>query len=226
MNERIFIVEDEAGLQQTLVDCLRARSYRVEASGDGAAALEIATRSQFELIVLDVMLPSMDGIDVCRTLRQRGVGSPILMLTARAAVRDRVEGLREGADDYLAKPFEMEELLARIEALLRRSTFAARARIYEIHGIEMDFDNNRISKGGRFVDLSERESGLLRYFVEHRGETLSREELLRAVWGYNLAPETRTVDVHVAWLRQKLEDDPHEPRLIATVHGRGYRFLG
>jgi two-component system alkaline phosphatase synthesis response regulator PhoP len=225
MNERVLIVEDEPGLQQSLTDCLVAQGYRVEPIGDGAAALESATKTPFDLILLDVMLPSMNGFDVCRSLRQRGVDTPILMLTARSAVRDRVEGLREGADDYVSKPFEMEELLARIQALLRRASIAARPQVCELHGIQMDFENNRISRNGRFIDLSEREAGLLRYLVDHRGETLAREELLRAVWGQHLDPSSRTVDVHIAWLRQKLEDDAHQPRLITTVHGRGYRFL-
>lgn len=223
MKERILIVEDEPGLRQSLVDCLNVRQYYVQSTRDGQTALKTATEARFDLIILDIMLPSMNGLDVCRKLRERDVQTPVLMLTARGTLRDKVIGLREGADDYMTKPFEMEELLARIGAILRRAALTTRD-VYEIQGIQMDFKNSRIVRGGHMTDLSEREARLLRYFVEHQGEVLSRQELLRAVWGYNFVPFSRTVDVHVAWLRQKLEEDPGQPRLIVTVHGQGYRF--
>jgi two-component system, OmpR family, alkaline phosphatase synthesis response regulator PhoP len=223
MKERILIVEDEPGLRQSLVDCLNVRQYYVQSTRDGQTALETATEVRFDLIILDIMLPTMNGLDVCRKLRERDVQTPVLMLTARGTLKDKVVGLREGADDYMTKPFEMEELLARIGSILRRAALTTRD-IYEIQGIQMDFKNSRIVRRGQMTDLSEREARLLRYFVEHQGEVLSRQELLRAVWGYNFVPFSRTVDVHVAWLRQKLEDDPGQPRLIVTVHGQGYRF--
>jgi len=227
MNEHILIIEDEPGLRQSLIDCLAARRYRVNSTRDGKDGLQIATDDQFDLIILDIMLPSMNGLDICGHLRQRNIHTPILMLTARGTLTDKVAGLREGADDYVTKPFEMEELLARIEALLRRSLTASRAQhdVYELQGIRIDFKNSRIVRDGRMTDLSEREARLLRYFLEHRGEVLTRQELLHAVWGYNFAPLSRTVDVHVAWLRQKLENDPRDPRLILTVHRQGYRFV-
>ena len=226
MNERILVIEDEPGLRQSLVDCLLKRQYQVDSARDGKTGLEVATQSPFDLIILDIMLPSMNGLEVCGSLRRLRINTPILMLTARGKLTDKIVGLREGADDYMTKPFEMEELLARLEALLRRSSLTARAQqeVYDIDAIQIDFKNSRIIRDGRMTDLSEREARLLRYFLEHRGEVLTRRELLHAVWGYNFAPLSRTVDVHVAWLRQKLEDDPREPRLILTIHGRGYRF--
>jgi two-component system alkaline phosphatase synthesis response regulator PhoP len=223
MNERILIVEDEPGLRQSLVDCLNVRQYCADSIRDGKAALEKATEGRYDLIILDIMLPSMNGLDVCRNLRQRGVATPVLMLTARTTLKDKVVGLRDGADDYMTKPFEMEELLARVVAILRRASLGGKD-LYEVRGIQIDFKNSRIIREGRMIDLSEREARLLRYFVEHQGQVVRREELLKAVWGYNFLPFSRTVDVHVAWLRQKMERDPRQPELILTVHGQGYRF--
>jgi two-component system alkaline phosphatase synthesis response regulator PhoP len=223
MNERILIVEDEPGLRQSLVDCLNVRKYCADSVRDGMAALEKATEGRYDLIILDIMLPSMNGLDVCRNLRQRGIATPVLMLTARTTLKDKVVGLRDGADDYMTKPFEMEELLARVVAILRRAALGGKD-IYEVRGIQIDFKNSRIIRKGRMIDLSEREARLLKYFVEHQGQVVRREELLKAVWGYNFLPFSRTVDVHVAWLRQKMEDDPRQPELIQTVHGQGYRF--
>jgi two-component system alkaline phosphatase synthesis response regulator PhoP len=175
------------------------------------------------------MLPGGNGLDVCRTLRQRGVQTPILMLTAKGQVVDRVVGLKLGADDYLVKPFEMAELLARIEALLRRSSTASSATFtgeaFRFGDISIDFRRAEVIKAGTTLDLSAREFKLLKYFIEHRGAALSRDELLNEVWGYNAMPSTRTVDVHVAWLRQKLEDNPRHPQYIITVHGLGYKFV-
>ena len=177
------------------------------------------------------MLPGGNGFDVCRTLRQRGIQTPILMLTARGQVVDRVVGLKLGADDYLVKPFEMVELLARIEALLRRGArsrrrAAATGRNLPLRRHHVDFRKAEVTKAGQRLELSAREFKLLTYFVEHRGAALSRDELLNEVWGYNAMPSTRTVDVHVAWLRQKLEDNPRHPQYIHTVHGLGYKFVG
>ncbi len=173
------------------------------------------------------MLPGRDGFDVCQTLRQRHVTTPILMLTARGQVVDRVVGLKLGADDYLVKPFEMAELLARIEALLRRvPPVPAQAEVYQFGDIHVDFRKAEVRRRGELLEVSAREFKLLKYFIEHRGATLSRDELLNEVWGYNAMPSTRTVDVHIAWLRQKLESNPRRPEHIHTIHGLGYKFTG
>jgi len=224
---RVLIVEDEPGLRLTLTDRLGSEGYEVETANDGEAGLARATSGGYDLIVLDVMLPRMNGFDVCRAARQRGVTTPILMLTARGQVVDRVVGLKLGADDYLTKPFEMMELLARIEARLRRAPPPATidAEAYRFGAIQVDFRKAEVTREGAAVNLSAREYQLLRYFIEHRGATISRDELLNQVWGYNAMPNTRTVDVHVAWLRQKIEPNPKHPQYILTAHGLGYRFV-
>ena len=228
MTKRILLVEDEAGLVLTLTDRLTKEGYAVDSAGDGPAGFKRATTESFDLLILDVMLPHSSGLDVCRDLRQRGIRTPILMLTAKSQVVDKVVGLKLGADDYLAKPFEMMELLARIEALLRRASgrapSSAKEGSYEFGSVRVDFRSTEVFRDGQPVDLSAREFKLLRYFIEHRGATISRDELLNAVWGYDAMPFTRTVDVHVAWLRQKLEPNPRHPQFILTVHGMGYRF--
>jgi two-component system alkaline phosphatase synthesis response regulator PhoP len=224
--KRLLLVEDEPGLVLTLSDRLVAEGYEVTTVGDGNAAVEEATRELYDVIVLDVMLPGRDGFDVCRSLRQRGVSSAIVMLTARGQLVDRVVGLKLGADDYLTKPFEMAELLARLEAVLRRAPAPAAAggERYRFGSVQVDFRRAEVTKDGVAVELSALEFKLLRYFIEHRGATLSRDELLNEVWGYDAMPSTRTVDVHVAWLRQKLENHPRRPQFILTVHGLGYKF--
>jgi two-component system, OmpR family, alkaline phosphatase synthesis response regulator PhoP len=223
---KLLLVEDEPGLVMTLTDRLLAEGYEVDSVGEAAAALDRATGGGYDAILLDVMLPGGNGFDVCRSLRQRGIQTPILMLTARGQVVDRVVGLKLGADDYLVKPFEMAELLARIEALLRRAPApAASPDGYRFGDVAIDFRRAEVTKAGRPIDLSAREFKLLRYFVEHRGAALSRDELLNEVWGYNSMPSTRTVDVHVAWLRQKLETNPRHPEYLLTVHGLGYKFV-
>jgi len=229
VSRRLLLVEDEPGLVMTLTDRLTAEGYEVESEGDAIKGLARGTTGTFDAILLDVMLPGGSGFDVCRTLRQRGVQTPILMLTARGQVVDRVVGLKLGADDYLIKPFEMAELLARVEALLRRGAAAASSpalgETFRFGEVSIDFRRAEVTKSGRPVELSAREFKLLRYFVEHRGAALSRDELLNEVWGYNAMPSTRTVDVHVAWLRQKIEDNPRHPQYIHTVHGLGYKFV-
>lgn len=225
MERSILLVEDEPGLRMTLSDRIRDEGYDVETAADGVRGFEAAANSTFDLIVLDVMLPRKNGLDVCRDLRQRGVNTPILMLTARTQTFDKVVGLKIGADDYLTKPFEMPELLARIEALLRRPSLRDTA-VFQFGPVRFDARRAEARIDGSPISLSAREFQLLRYFIEHRGETLPREELLRAVWGYESTPATRTVDVHVAWLRQKVERDPKQPKWIQTVHGIGYRFTG
>ena len=225
---RILLVEDEPSLVVTLTDRLEAEGYFIESVGDGVSAVERLTSDVFDLVLLDVALPGKNGFDVCRELRQQGIGVPVLMLTARGEVTDRVVGLKLGADDYLVKPFEIIELLARIEALLRRSRLDARspAEGFAFGDVRVDFRRARVFRSGKTLSLSALEYKLLRYFVEHRDSLLSRDELLDKVWGYDAMPTTRTVDVHVASLRQKIEANPTHPEHILTVHRLGYRFVG
>jgi two-component system alkaline phosphatase synthesis response regulator PhoP len=223
---RILLVEDEANLRRTISDLLQSDGYEVSTSGNGLEAQKLAMSEPFDLIILDVMLPSRSGFEVCRHLRENKVNTPILMLTARGELNNKVQGFKAGSDDYLTKPFETPELQARIEALLRRGSPGSRQELlsYEFNGIVVDFTKSRITKNGRITVLGERECRLLRYLVERKGVVLSRDELLQEVWGYKSIPLTRTVDVHIAWLRQKIEDDPKNPAFIVTVHGHGYRF--
>jgi two-component system, OmpR family, alkaline phosphatase synthesis response regulator PhoP len=228
MSRRILLVEDEPGLVLTLSDRLASEGYHVESARDGESGFDRAANEAFDLIILDVMLPHMNGFDVCRDLRRRSVNTPLLMLTARGQVVDKVVGLKLGADDYLTKPFEMMELLARVEALLRRVPPAPDSQVeaYQFGPVKIDFRRAEIEREGEKIELSAKEFQLLRYFIVHRGATLSRDELLNEVWGYDAMPVTRTVDVHVAWLRQKLEPNPRHPQYIMTVHGMGYKFIG
>jgi two-component system alkaline phosphatase synthesis response regulator PhoP len=225
---RLLLIEDEPGLQLVLTDRLTSEGYQVETAGDGESGYARASGEPFDIIILDVMLPKRDGLDVARSLRQQGVQTPILMLTAKGQVLDRVIGLKLGADDYLTKPFEMVELLARLEALLRRAPSSAGVSLerYQFGDIVVDVRKAEVTKNGVPVELSAKEFHLLRYFIEHRGATVSRDELLHQVWGYQSTPSTRTVDVHVAWLRQKLETNPRIPQYILTLHGMGYKFAG
>jgi two-component system, OmpR family, alkaline phosphatase synthesis response regulator PhoP len=228
MAKRVLLIEDEPGLVLTLTDRLTREGYEVEAAGDGEAGYTLARERHFDLILLDLMLPGRSGFDVCRDLRRAGQDTPILMLTARGLVADKVVGLKLGADDYLTKPFAMMELLARIEALLRRVPAPADqpGDSYSFGSVRVDFRGAEVWKDGRPVALSAKEFSLLCCFIAHRGAVLSRDALLNRVWGYEAMPNTRTVDVHVAGLRQKLEDRPSHPRFIVTVHGMGYKFLG
>jgi two-component system alkaline phosphatase synthesis response regulator PhoP len=228
MSRRILLVEDEPGLVLTLSDRLASEGYQVESVRDGESGFDRAANEAFDLVILDVMLPHKNGFDVCRDLRRRSVDTPVLMLTARGQVIDKVVGLKLGADDYLTKPFEMMELLARVEALLRRVPAVPDSRMeaYQFGPVKIDFRRAEIERDGEKIELSAKEFQLLRYFIEHRGATLSRDELLNEVWGYDAMPATRTVDVHVAWLRQKLEPNPRHPQYIMTVHGMGYKFIG
>jgi two-component system alkaline phosphatase synthesis response regulator PhoP len=229
MTPKILIVEDEAALATTLKDRLKKEGYAVTVARDGQQALEKATHEPFDLIVLDVMLPGQSGLKVCEKLRQDGWGIPILMLTARRQTMDKVLGFKTGADDDLTKPFKMAELLARIEALLRRAGQPGApggGGRHQFDRFSVDFRRAEVSRDGQLVSLSAKEFQLLRYFVEHRGAAISRDELLHQVWGYESMPSTRTVDVHIVWLRQKLEKDPKNPQLILTVVGLGYKFAG
>ena len=228
MKSRVLLVEDEPGLVLTLSDRLAKEGYAVATAADGEEGLKQATTESFDLVILDVMLPGKSGFDVCRDLRQKGFQKPILMLTARGQVTDKVVGLKLGADDYLTKPFEMMELLARIEALLRRAPTGGGAptETYRFGNVEIDFRRAEVSRDGKPVELSALELKLLRYFIEHRGATISRDELLNEVWGYDAMPHSRTVDVHVSWLRQKIETNSSHPEFIVTVHRLGYKFVG
>jgi len=224
MNENILLVEDEEALRITLGDRLRSEGYVIDFAGDGEEGFDKATRLPFDLIILDIMLPLRSGFDVCRDIRQAGLATPILLLTARGQTAEKVVGLKLGADDYVTKPFDRLELLARIEALLRRAPVRSRQGIHHFGSIVLDSRATRVTREGRPVYLSAREFQLLQYFLEHAGATISRDEILKEVWGYDAGTLTRTVDVHVASLRQKLEKDPKHPQLIITVPGVGYRF--
>ena len=226
MNENILLVEDEQALRMTLSDRLQSEGYVVDFSPDGEQGFEKATSLPFDLIILDIMLPRRSGLDVCRDIRLAGLATPILLLTARGQIVDKVAGLKLGADDYVTKPFDTLELMARIEALLRRAPTRIGQGILHFGSVRVDIRGTQVTREGKPVYLSAREFQLLRYFAEHNGITLSRDEILREVWGYEVGTFTRTVDVHVAGLRQKLEKAPKKPELIITVPGIGYKFQG
>lgn len=223
----ILLVDDDADLRLDLWDRLVEEGYRVVMAADGEEALARAGAERFDLVLLDATLPGRRGLDVCRELRRRGFDGPVILLTRGADVADRVLGLKLGADDCLARPFDIAELLARVEACLRRGAACAPAgRVRRFGGIEVDLRAARVLRDGRDVSMSPREFQLLRCLVEHAGTPLSRDQLLDRAWGRDAMPTPRTVDVHVAWLRHKLEVDPHRPTLIRTVHGVGYLFAG
>ncbi len=227
MSSQILLVEDEPGLVLTLADLLASEGYEVDTAADGPSGLAKAEEGAYRLIILDVMLPGKSGLEVCRALRRQGVETAILMLTAKTQVHDRVAGLKNGADDYLTKPFHPSELLARVEALMRR---VHKEKLMPVHrfefgNIEVDFERSEVRKDRAPLSLAGKELQLLRYLVDRRGKVVSRDELLTNVWEYQTGISTRTVDVHVAWLRQKLEKNPQNPRHILTVRGSGYRFV-
>ena len=222
---RLLIIEDELPMRSALVETLIAEGYRVRSAADGIAGLELACSEAFDLILLDVMLPGLDGYALCRALRQRGRRMPVLMLTAKGQVDDRVDGLDSGADDYLIKPFSLKELLARIRALLRRHEHAqALPEVLEIGSARIDFRRGTISRDGEEHVLSDKEAGILRLLATTPGETVAREQFLDVVWGYNAFPSTRTVDNFIVSLRAKLEAAPATPRHLITVRGTGYRL--
>jgi two-component system, OmpR family, alkaline phosphatase synthesis response regulator PhoP len=231
MKPCILIVEDERGLVITLRDRLTREGYAVDTTGDPGQAVALASERAFDLILLDLMLPGGSGVDVCSQIRARGIATPVIMLTARSAVVDKVVGLKMGADDYLTKPFEMAELLARVEVQIRRRTTeetrgSAPAGLVRIGELQIDLRRAEVTRAGQPISLSAKEFQLLRYFIDHRGATLSREELLQAVWGYDSMPNTRTVDVHIATLRRRIELNPRAPAHLITIHGLGYKFVG
>jgi two-component system alkaline phosphatase synthesis response regulator PhoP len=226
MKSQILLIEDEPGLVETIADLLTVEGFQVESASDGESGLARAAAGRFDVIVLDVMLPKKMGFDVCRELRQKGVDTAILMLTARSQVTDRVVGLKLGADDYLTKPFDPAELVARVEALLRRVRKELRVpvRTFRFGDVEIDFERAETHKGGQPVSMAAKELQLLRYLVDHRERVVPREEIMKKVWKYHSEVSSRTIDVHVAWLRQKLEDNPQRPQHIQTIRGKGYRF--
>ena len=226
MNDTILLVEDEEALRMTLSDRLRGEGYMVDFAADGDQGFDKATTLPFDLIILDIMLPRRNGFDLCRDIRQAGLATPILLLTARGQTAEKVVGLKLGADDYVTKPFDTLELMARIEALLRRAPVRAGQELYQFGSVRVDVRGTQVTRDGTPVSLSAREFQLLRYFIEHAGVTLSRDDILREVWGYEAGTFTRTVDVHIASLRQKLEKAPKKPALIVTVPGIGYKFQG
>ena len=223
---KVLIIEDEPNMVLGLKDSCEYEGYEVAVARDGKEGLEKASTEKPDIILLDVMLPLMSGLDVCRTLRNRGFEIPILMLTARGEEMDKVVGLEVGADDYVTKPFSIKELLARVRAHLRRSSKQlVELESFSFGDVELNFKKLTARKGGQALDVSAREFEILRYLIRHRGETVTRDQLLDEVWGYRSTPVTRTVDNHIARLRQKIEQDPSEPQHIITVHRLGYRFV-
>ncbi len=228
MPYRVLLVEDEIGIRVAIADSLEIAGYEVDSADDGEAALELSSKGGFDLIVLDVILPLKDGFDVCKELRSNGIDTPVLMLTVRSELEDRMRGFAAGADDYLTKPFEPMELLARIRAILRRTMPKAvdgSQEMYEFGLIRIDTKRAAVWRANERVLLSMKEYELLRYFVRHPDETLGRRRLLKEIWKSKPDSSTRTVDVHVGWLRRKIEDDPTNPRWIRTVYGKGYEFI-
>ena len=225
---KILIVEDDRSLAAGLSDGLHYEGYSTLLARDGDDGLRLARQPGIDLVILDVMLPRLTGVEVCRQLREQGSEVPVLMLSAKGEELDKVVGLKAGADDYVTKPFSFTELVARVEAVLRRSRgAAARGRTYDFGDVHVDFRTRDVAKGRRRLTLQPREFRLLEYLIRHRGEAVSRDRLLDGVWDHDaMHPFTRTVDMHVAKLRQKIEDDASDPRWIVTVHRVGYKFTG
>jgi len=223
---RILIVEDEPAMVAGLRDNFEYEGYEVISAADGAEGLKRALEDNPDLVVLDVMMPRMSGLDVCKQLKIQRPSMPIIMLTARGQEIDKVVGLELGADDYVTKPFSIRELMARVKAVLRRVSSQMPADVYWFSDVEVNVRRNEVLRSGSRVELSAKEFALLAYFISHPAETLSRDRLLDDVWGYDNYPNTRTVDTHIVHLRQKLEPNPEEPRFILTVHGSGYKFVG
>jgi DNA-binding response OmpR family regulator len=225
--EKVLIVEDDPSMAVALRDGFEYEGYQVQVARDGTEGLRLASGKELDLIILDVMLPNLSGLDVCKQLRNSGSDLPIIMLTARGQEIDKVLGLKIGADDYVTKPFSFMELMARVEALLRRSKKPeGNLHVVRFGDVMLDFRRFEAFKQDQPIALSPREFKILKYLIEHRGEVVSREQLLDVVWGYDNFPLTRTVDMHIAKLRQKIEDTPNEPRFIVTLHRVGYKFTG
>lgn len=226
MKEKILLIDDDSVLRSALSARLTREGFVVETAENAARGLEKATSLPFDVIVLDIILPDRSGLDVCRHVRQAGIGTPILVLSGRCQTTDKVVALKLGADDYVTKPFKPAELIARLEALLRRGCARFGRGVHQYDSIRVDIPRAEVTRDGRAIDLSAREFQLLCYLVEREGSSVPRTELLNSVWGYNSGVLTRTVDVHVANLRNKLEDNPDHPKLILTASGIGYKFIG
>ena len=224
---KILIVEDEPGMVAGLRDNFEFEGYQVLSAMDGVSGLERALADTPDLVILDVMMPRMSGLDVCKQLKSKRPAIPIIMLTARGQEVDKVVGLELGADDYVTKPFSIRELLARVKAVLRRVESVPKGKdCYTFGDVEVNLQSCQVSRRGRTLDFSSKEFDLLKFFLSHPGEALSRDRLLEEVWGYDKFPTTRTVDAHIVRLRQKLEPKPDDPRFFLTVHGTGYKFVG
>jgi len=224
---KILIVEDEPGMVAGLRDNFEFEGYQVLSAMDGVSGLERALADSPDLVILDVMMPRMSGLDVCKQLKSKRPAIPIIMLTARGQEVDKVVGLELGADDYVTKPFSIRELLARVKAVLRRAGSVPKAQdSYTFGDVEVNLQSCQVSRQGRSLDFSSKEFDLLKYFLSHPGEALTRDRLLEEVWGYDKFPTTRTVDAHIVRLKQKLEPKPDDPRFFLTVHGTGYKFVG
>jgi len=224
---KILIVEDEPNMVAGLRDNFEFEGYQVVSAFDGKEGLEQALKESPDLVVLDVMMPKMSGLDVCKQLKARRPSIPIIMLTARGQEVDKVVGLELGADDYVTKPFSIRELLARVKAVLRRShTLPEDQDGFSFADVHVDMRRCQVERSGKEIEMSAKEFELLKYFICHPGETLSRDRLLQDVWGYDKFPTTRTVDAHIVHLRQKLEPNPEQPRFFLTIHGTGYKFVG
>jgi DNA-binding response OmpR family regulator len=222
---RILIVEDDPAMSVALRDGFEFEKYTVEMAADGDEGLRLAQRGDHDLMILDVMLPKKSGLDVCKELRRNGSHAPIIMLTARGQEIDKIVGLKLGADDYVTKPFSFMELLARVEAVLRRMSRNATGDEYGFGDVMLDFRTYQATKAATPIELTPREFRILRYFIDHADEVVTRESLLNHVWGYDSSAFTRTVDTHMARLRQKIESTPGEPRHLITVHRVGYKFV-
>jgi two-component system alkaline phosphatase synthesis response regulator PhoP len=225
---KIVIVDDEEQLLRGLTATFNLEGFSVVTHPTGEGAINLVLKENPDLILLDVMLPGTSGVDVCRELRRKGIDTPIIMLSARGEEIDRVLGLEIGADDYVTKPFSLRELVARVRVCLRRQPTRSPERIsrYRMGDVEVDFESYRATRAGVSIDMTPKEIELLRLLVEHRGQVVTRDRILNEVWGIDAMPTTRTVDTHILRLRQKLEDDPANPRSILSVYGEGYRFVG
>ncbi|MGD8538379.1 MAG: response regulator transcription factor [Candidatus Aminicenantes bacterium] len=228
MDEKILIIEDEEDLVKGLKLNLSDQGYKIEWALDGEEGLRMALEGSYDLIILDIMMPKMNGLDVCREIRQKGLNVPIIMLTAKGEEIDKVVGLEIGADDYMTKPFSIRELLARVKAHLRREKRGEKAvpDVYVFAGIEIDFTHFKVRRGSKEWDLTSLEAEILKYLIKHVNEVVSRDDLLDKVWGFDKFPTTRTIDNHILKLRKKIENDPSHPKYILSIYGEGYRFMG
>ena len=228
MRKKILIIEDEEDLVKGLKLNLADEEYEVDWASDGLEGLRKALQETPDLIILDIMLPEKNGLEVCRELRQKNIGIPIIMLTAKGEEIDKVVGLEIGADDYITKPFSVRELLARLKAHLRRADREANTLpgMYSFGDVEIDFAHFKARRKGKELDLTSIEMEILKYLIAHRGEVVTRDDLLDKIWGYDSYPTTRTIDNHILKLRKKIEEDPAHPRYILSVYGGGYRFVG